>query len=83
MNGGAGFSGGEETKGVSMMQHGHLILLQLEAMNQCMICRCSQALHSSSNGSVVKNCQAQGSLKLVQYVWIVGTGKCMVRGYST
>ena len=37
----AGFSS-EGAKGVSMMQHGHLILLQLEAMNQCMICRCSQ-----------------------------------------
>ena len=41
MNGGVGFSG-EGAKGVSMMQHGHLILLQLEAMNLCMICQCSQ-----------------------------------------
>ena len=35
-------------------------------------------LHGSSNGSVVHNCQAQGTLKLVQYVWIVGTSKYMV-----
>ena len=65
MSDGAGFSC-EGAKGVSMMQHGHLTSLQLEAMHPCMICRCSH------------NCQAQGTLKLVQYVWIVGTGKYMV-----
>ena len=73
MSGGAGFSG-EGAKGVSMMQHGHLILLQLEAMNQC---NAASALHGSSNGSVVHNCQAQGTLKLVQYVWIVGILSCI------
>ena len=77
MSGGAGFSG-EGAKGVSMMQHGHLILLQLEAINQCLIVDAASALHGSSNGSVVHNCQAQGTLKLVQYIWIVGTGKYMV-----
>ena len=35
----------EEARGVSMMQHGHLTSLQLEAMNQCI-----SALHGSSSG---------------------------------
>ena len=33
MNGGVGISG-EGAKGVSTMQHGHLILLQLEVMHE-------------------------------------------------
>ena len=58
---------------MSIIQHRHLTPGQLDAMNQrTMQSVLTNTLHSSSSGL----CIIEGTLKVVQYVRIVGTGSC-------